>query len=373
MKHNKIAVRPNEIVEARYNLKKKQNDILDVLLTQLKDDGNYSYELNVDDFKNIYKTDTSNIYRDMKKACKLFERAGFYVIETGKDEEIWYHWFSKIHYKNKEGKIVLNIDPDLKRILMESSNNIPYNINYTLNFSSSYTHRVYMFLKKFEDTGWRISTVQYLVEKMECPSSYNNFYNFKKNVLDVAQKELNSTSNSDIGFEYDPIYDGKKVTRVKFTIIKNENKNKIIEISNENVNHKELSVESIKSLLKDRLTKGDCNKIIKLYKGASDEERLNDYEDFKTKITIVDKYIFDNNKHDEPYIALLISAIKNDWGLNKPKKDDNKGNYTGNNSKRVKKKDIDLDRYKDSEEMDFLMFLGEQTDLLDEAAIGIED
>ncbi|MGL5328396.1 MAG: hypothetical protein ACRDD7_03940, partial [Peptostreptococcaceae bacterium] len=72
----------------------------------------------------------------------------------------------------------------------------------------------------------------------------------------------------------------------------------------------------------------------------------------------------------------LISAIKNDWSLNKPKKskkDDNKSNYTSNNSKRIKKKDINLDRYKDSEEMDSLMYLGQQTDFLDEAAISIED
>lgn len=375
---NKIAVRPNEIIEARYSLTQRQNNIIDVLLTQLKDDGNYSYELNIDDFKDIYKSDTSNIYRDMKKACKSFEGLGFYIVEKEKGEETWYSWFSKIVYKNKQGKIILNIDPDLKKLLMESSRTVPYEIKYTLNFSSVYTHRIYLYLKRFEDTGWRIETIDNLLTKMECPKSYYNSANLKKYVLEVAKNELNSSSNSDIGFDYDFAHEGRKVTRIKFTIFKNENKNKIIEVVNDKEsNYKKLSVESIKDMTGDKLTTSDCNKILKVYKGKTDEELLNDYIDFKEKVSIVDKYVFENNKENEPYIALLLTSIKKNWSnISNSKNKTEYGNYTSNNSKRFKNKDNTNFSENDYKELEKAMFAHyQQNSLFDdnEAAIGRED
>jgi len=73
-----IAVRPNSIIEARYDLTSKQNDILDIILTKIKEDDNeFFYEINIDDYKKSYKKDTSNIYRDLKKAIRAFEKKVF--------------------------------------------------------------------------------------------------------------------------------------------------------------------------------------------------------------------------------------------------------------------------------------------------------
>lgn len=97
-----VAIRSDNIIEARYSLTNKQNIIIDMLLTEIKDDNNYKYSFNIDRFEPLVETDTSNIYRDFKNAVKTFEGKGFKIKDKITDEEIWFSWFSKIHYKPKK-------------------------------------------------------------------------------------------------------------------------------------------------------------------------------------------------------------------------------------------------------------------------------
>lgn len=306
-----MAVKPDEIIEARYSLSKRQNEILDIFLSELSDDNKYSYEIPLDRYKDIYDTDTSNLYRDMKAAVKGFEGKGFYVVNKEKDEEDYYPWFSKISYKNKLGKIVVNIDVDLKKMLLDSKKKIQYDIKYTLNFNSVYTQRFYMYYKSFEDTGWRIDKIDTLLTKLECPKSYYNFANFKKYVLDVVSKELNS-SKSDIGFDYEIIKTGRKVTHLSVKIFKNKLQCEML-IDH---NYKKLSVGVIRQLSENRITIPDCEKILNVYLKNNIEDEVTH---FKEKLTVTDEYIIANKKENEPLIALLISAIKNNWVKTKSK------------------------------------------------------
>lgn len=211
-----VAMRPEKLIEARFSLNARQNDIIDMVLTQIEDDGIYQYELDVDKYKKLYNTDTSNIYRDLKKAVESFEKKGFSLISNETGERIYFPWFSKIHYKPNYGKILINLDIDFKKILLEMKKRIYYNIIYTLNFSCQYSKRIYYYLKSFEDSGWRIDNLDILREKLECPKSYSKYSLFKEFVLKPAYEEINGSS--DIRFEYKEIKTGRKVTRLEFYI-----------------------------------------------------------------------------------------------------------------------------------------------------------
>lgn len=250
-----IAVRSDSIIEARFSLTAKQNELLDMLLCEIKNDDQYQYVISVDKYKNYYQTDTSNIYRDLKKAVKAFEGKGFRVINKITKEEVYYAWFSKIHYIPKDGEIRVNIDLDFKKILCEVKKKIYYDIRYTLNFNSSYSQRVYYYLKSFEDTGWRIDTIDDLLYKLECPTSYKNFYDFKRAVLNVAEKEINEMS--DITFTYETIKTGRKISKIKF-FIKSKNKSKRI-----NDNSTQL-IKEVKSFIRENIEDKDIMKLLKV-------------------------------------------------------------------------------------------------------------
>jgi plasmid replication initiation protein len=222
-KGTNIAVRPNEIIEARFNLTARENDILDFVLSRLEDDDIHTYRLQVDDFKNIYKTDTSNVYRDLKKATLSIYHKGFKI--TTDRSEAHFHWFSSIEYIEKDGVILCELGQRLKEILLNMKKRIYYKIDFTFNLSSIYSKRIYYYLCSFKDTGWRIDKVDELRKKLQCPESYNKYSLFKNKVLDVAQKEINA--NTDLNFTYEQIYTKNKVTSIKFLIEIKEQKDNL--------------------------------------------------------------------------------------------------------------------------------------------------
>jgi len=212
-----IARRPENIIEARFSLTSKQNDILDMLMSQIENDDKIQYVISVDAYKELYCTDTSNLYRDLERAVKGFEGKGFTLLDKLTGDEVYYVWFSVIRYKKRLGEIQVNVDLLFKKLLCEVKKRIYYKIEYTLNFKSIYSKRIYYYLKSFEDTGWRIDNIVDLQYKMECPKSYtSNFSNFKIKVLDIADREINA--ESDIKFKYEPLKVGNKITKIKWYV-----------------------------------------------------------------------------------------------------------------------------------------------------------
>lgn len=307
MEDKNMAVRPLSIIEAKFDLDSKQNDIIDMLLTEIQDDNQLVYELNIEKYKKIYNSDTSNIYRDMKKATKGFENKGFHTQIDGK--EVWFTWFTKIVYADKEGKIQLKVDSELKDLLTEVKQRICYDIGNTLNCVSKYSKRLYFFLKLYEDTGWRIDTIENLCAKLKCPDSYvKNYGKFKEKVLNVAIHEINNIT--DLYFDYEEIKQGRKVVRLKFNISNKNVRPKLIENK-----YPEMSAE-IYELVKDLLKDDDIKKVEKAlpigFASKKKSKAKNEIEYLKEKIKYLENY---PKTHEEgsSYIALLLTAIKGDW------------------------------------------------------------
>ena len=248
-----IAVRPNYLIEARYDLTSGQNDLMDMVLSKIENDNNYLYELNINDFKKLYKSDTSNIYRDLKKAVKSMEGAGFYLInknDKGIEKETFFVWFASIDYLETEGKIIVEVGQRLKGLLVEMKKRIYYKIEYPLNFTSIYSKRIYYYLKSFEDTGWRIDNLDTLRKKLQCPKSYDKYGLFRTYVLDMAYREINDYS--DISFDFEPIKKGRKVTSIKFIIASNKIRNEIAATKvDEATKEEENYIENVKLIIKN--------------------------------------------------------------------------------------------------------------------------
>lgn len=338
MESKNIATRPLSIIEAKFDLESKQSDIIDMLLTEIKDDKQIVYELNIDKYKEIYDTDTSNIYRDMKKAVKGFEKKGFHTLIDG--EETWFAWFTKITYKDREGKIQLKVDPELKDLLTEVKQRISYDIGNTLNCVSKYSKRLYYYLKLYEDTGWRIDTIENLCEKLKCPNSYVKSYGkFKEKVLTVACQEINNIT--DIYFDYEEIKEGRKIVRLKFNIKNRNVVPKLIEDKNP-----EMSV-GVRDLLKNILSNENLikveNSLVSYFKNKTKSKSENEIEFLKEKIKYVDSKYPDSKEDESSYIALLLSALKGDW-IENVKKPSNK-TYQNNDSKEYKGKQLKFNNF----------------------------
>jgi len=221
-----ICRRPETIVEARFSLTKKQNDVLDMVFASIENDDNLQYEIDISKYAKLYNIqDKSNIYGDVKKTVKTFEGKGFSVIQKiseKKENRIYFAWFSSINYLGGEGKIIIELGQTLKKLLLSAKKACFYQIKYPINFTNIYSKRIYYYLKSFEDTGWRIDNLDSLRAKLECPKSYNRFADFRKHVLTPAFEEING--ESDISFEYEELKTKRKVTGIKFYVKTNKPK-----------------------------------------------------------------------------------------------------------------------------------------------------
>lgn len=333
-----LAFRSNSLVEARYSLSVKQNNILDMLLMEIEDDDEYSYVLTVDKYITLFKADTSNIYRDFKNAVKSFENKGFRIKEKNSDTETYFAWFSKIKYMPNKGQIEVNIDRDLKKILYEEGKKTIYDLKYSLNFTSSYSQRVYYYLKRFEDTGMRIDKIEDLLIKLECPKSYAKITDFKRYVLEKAKEDINKIS--DILFDYQLIKTGNKTTHVKFTIHKKEDLLKEIAIdADENI-----TIDDIRKVISIDLTEIELNII--LSSAIESEKRINKKQSIISYVEEKDRVVVEylKNKKNGNYAGAIIKAIQNDWQSNNLKPI-NKGNFNNFEQRQYTKEDLaDLER-----------------------------
>ena len=288
-----IAVRPEKVIEARFALTSRQNDILDMLFTQIEDDHNVEYSIDINKYKMLYNIkDKNNIYGDLKKAVKSFEGKGFLIVDKENKEEIYYPWFSKIHYKNKEGKIILKIDSELKNMFLEVKKRIYYHIKYTLNFNCIYSKRFYYYLKSYEDTGWRIDNLDALRDKLQCPKSYKKYSDFRRFALEPAHVEINS--NSDIKFKYEEVKTGNKVTALRFSI-KSSKCNEIAIDSDKNS-----EITDVQRIFLEDITLIEARKILD---AASGDIEL-----------IKEKYKISNSQGKiENIVGWIIKAIKENY------------------------------------------------------------
>ena len=208
-----VAFRPQTIIEARYDLDRRQNDILDILLGIVGEgddtEENTRYEININDVKHLYNLqDESNAYSYLQKAVKKFEGLGFRLKED-EGTDIYYPWFSKIKYQKKRGdegrsKIVLDLHPEVKEMIMSAKQGAYYRIEYPLNLTKKYSKRLYYLLKNKENFNGGTFVIPFdeLRKMMKIPESYANS-NVKREILDKPYEEING--NTDISFEYELI------------------------------------------------------------------------------------------------------------------------------------------------------------------------
>ena len=323
-----MAIRPDGLIEARHNLTAKENNLIDMVLNTIKDDGKYKYEIDIEKYKELYNQGSTNIYRDLKNAAdELFEKHNkFYIKDKITGDERKFVWFSLLDYVKKEGKISFEIGDTLKKMMLEMKKRIYFKIEYPINFKSIYSKRIYYMLKSFEDTGWRSDKIDDLKYKLNCPEGYSNYAIFKLKVLDIAFKEINE--GSDINFEFIPIKTGRKVTSIKFTITTNTTQ-KSERLPNTPVEDKNAPTPPLNDiqthtigLVRQAITETLTDKeILKLLKVSN-----NSLEVIKSKYAMAEKTGDVKN-----LMAWLVDAIKEDYQEPKAKAKVN----IGDSNKRV--------------------------------------
>lgn len=169
--------------------------------------------------------ETKDVYKALKSLCNVeFE------VET-EDKWIYTHWVLTAEHDKKKNEYTILVSREIMPYLVELAENFTvYDITVAIALKSTYSQRFYELCCQYKNRacGKFFLSVDEMREMFMLKDKYKNGTNFKKNVLDVAQKELQElyeANQSELYFTYsEKAKEGKRVTEYWFEIHNREKK-----------------------------------------------------------------------------------------------------------------------------------------------------
>jgi plasmid replication initiation protein len=205
-----LVKKSNDLVRCRVTIDSVDSGrILDSLIAQISTDETQfksEYSIAIPDYLLI--STGGKRYALIRKACKELSRAG---AEYNVDEntERYLNLFSHIDYKRKEKRIIATFNPYAAPLLLNLVRFAKYELFEFLKLSTRYAQKMYEILKSWQNTGGCELRVDDLHKWLDTPISFkNDFWQFRKYVLDKVHKEI--TTKTNLKYHWTPVKKGKK-------------------------------------------------------------------------------------------------------------------------------------------------------------------
>lgn len=196
-------VKSNDMIRnTRYDLSSAEQKIILRLIQMIQpNDTDFKmYKFDIKEFCQIcnidFQSGANHTY--IKNALKGLHDKSFWLREDKR--EILCSWISTAIISDGSGIIEIELHKHLKPYLLELKKNFTeYSYSYILTMKSKYSIRMYELLKSYNF----MTTVTIGIEDLKktlCIESYNRFYDFKKNVIDIAIAEINNVADIKVAY-----------------------------------------------------------------------------------------------------------------------------------------------------------------------------
>ncbi|MBU3114756.1 replication initiation protein [Clostridium lacusfryxellense] len=233
------------------------------------------YIISIKDFAKLLDVNLStnkNFYSRIKRASGLLLSKRVTIHES--DGDFQTVWLSGIKYYDNEGKVAVSFHPRLIEYYLQLQQYTKYRLKNITDLNSEYSLKLYEILKQYEKVGERIYDLEELKKFLGIENQYNRYYNLKKRILLVTQKEINE--KTDIFFEFEEIKEGRSIKAIRFYIKANKTKNKAIEevcvtlegkCTNEEEKRFTELINGVKSIFKENISGLQAKSILDTAKG----------------------------------------------------------------------------------------------------------
>lgn len=214
----------NVITEAKYDMTSLEINLFMSLI------GNVSPKLPETHTYKVYLSDlellSSKRYNstEVEQACEDLQ---------GRTATIWngksfkkYNFVIDSEYSHENRTVKLSMHPDIRHWFINLKNNFTlFQLSYILKLKSKYSKRIYQMVCQYRSAGELELEVVSLKDRLglltktrsgKVKDPYPNIAKFRDRVLDVAVKEINTTT--DLKISYESIKTGKKITHIQFRI-----------------------------------------------------------------------------------------------------------------------------------------------------------
>ena len=206
-----------KLIEAKYKLEPLEQQILAKIIMSLQDNTNLVCEFQTLKLIKELELEETKARQNLKDSCRqLLSRV---LSLKDNNELIQTHWLETIIYR--ENSVVFGLNAYLKPFLLQLQNLFLYlNSQQIMKMKSQYSGCIYVLLKYYYELNKATEirfTLKELLDLLGC--SYKKYFDFKVNVLDMLEKDINK--NTDMQINYLPEKVGRKVEYIKFEFIIN--------------------------------------------------------------------------------------------------------------------------------------------------------
>jgi plasmid replication initiation protein len=224
-KHNQnnlTVVRHNHLNRASYSLTLDERRLIlsSIALLNPRESMPDEVTVHASDFAHQWGISEKLAYKQLKEARQnLYDRN--IRLHDGKGKVTDMRWVYRASYADGAGYISMAFSPDIKPYLTDlKSHFTSYHLLEVRDFKSSHAIRLYELMMQYKETGWMKESVDGLKTLFNVADNYTRWVDFKKYVLEISVKEINTKTNYKI--KYDLERKGRKITHVNFTFARNE-------------------------------------------------------------------------------------------------------------------------------------------------------
>lgn len=196
---NNIVKKSNDLIDkARYELTLTQQRLILYVITMIRteDEDFKTYSIPVSKFMEITRG-SDWLYHELKKEAKdLLKKPVEIPVEDGGFGIA--PWFSYFEYLPKQGIVRVSFDPHLKPYLLQLKERYTaYQLKCVLPMRSTYSIRVYEYLKQYEKFGYRKFDLEEFKKhlKIENKPSFAQYGHIKSRILTPAIRDINKFSD----------------------------------------------------------------------------------------------------------------------------------------------------------------------------------
>ena len=222
-----LVVKGNELIQKnRFDLSLTEQKTIAFICSMIKPIESHGvpfqleYEFNIRDYCKVcgFDYNSGGNYADIKETLKrLRDRSMWLTMPDGSESLVG--WLAKVNTNKKSGIAKIKLDEDLVPYLFDLGQKFTqYQLYNILAMKSAFSVRLYELMKSYafqKTKTFEIDELKRLLMVSDV-KSYVNFKDFRKKVLEIAEREINELTDINISFE--PITKGRKVIKVKFRI-----------------------------------------------------------------------------------------------------------------------------------------------------------
>ncbi|MEF9992334.1 MAG: RepB family plasmid replication initiator protein [Romboutsia sp.] len=225
IENNRVLMKNNMLVKARYSLSLVENRIFLFMLYNLqkKSDGILTCSISHSEFRDIVKFKEKNTVKGILEILEELRRKPIYFREEkiNKKGNVWgaYGFINGYEYDDELGTFYIEASEKIHNMLKEylKMGYTPINVQIWLSLNNSYSQRFYDLLRLWSGTKEVINyKIEEIKELLMLDDKYSKYNDFKKRVVLPAITELNETGYFDIYIKENKI--GRKVDSIDFYV-----------------------------------------------------------------------------------------------------------------------------------------------------------